>query len=154
MTFDLSSILTPLTGSSEPYQFTQVTWGDQSILRFLPFILLHNLLFIIRRDPQVQESHMWETDIQLSQIKKETEWGVAAEINREMKAGRGEDLVLDFTLSFCSVGNFGDVLTGGFPKCQARCSAAFCVWAPGAFPGTPIRKHPFSPSIFLDPSLD
>lgn len=37
VTFDLSSIPTsPLTGSSEQHQFTQVTWGDQSVLRFLP----------------------------------------------------------------------------------------------------------------------
>lgn len=37
MTFGLSSILTsPLTGSSKQHQFTQVTWGDQSSLRFLP----------------------------------------------------------------------------------------------------------------------
>lgn len=37
VTFGLSSILTsPLTGSSKQHQFTQVTWGDQSSLRFLP----------------------------------------------------------------------------------------------------------------------
>lgn len=66
--------------------------------------------------------------------------------------GSGEDLVLDFTPSFCSVGNSGECAARGFQKCPVTCSAAFCVWAPGAFPGLPFGIIlSLSPSIFLMP---
>lgn len=52
---------------------------------------------------------MWETNIQLS---LGDGGGVMAEVNGEVKVGSGEHLMLDFTRSFCSVGNSGECAVG------------------------------------------